>query len=53
MNNLEKIDSIRKFEKRSTELYEQKYNRKDWEDKKSEAITFYNKCKMIAYKEIF
>lgn len=53
MNNLETIQKVQKYEKRITELFEQKFSKADWEAKKPDALKWAKKCRAIAYKEMF
>lgn len=47
------FQKVAKFQDRTRELYEQKFNKADWEAKKPEAIKWYKKCKEVAASEIF
>jgi len=41
------------FNERVLALYEEKFNREDWNAKRPEAVRWYNKCKVTAASEIF
>jgi hypothetical protein len=47
------FEKLLKFNERTKELYEQKFNKADWDAKKPEAKRWYNKCKKQAMSEIF
>ena len=47
------MEKIRKHTELVTKLYEQKFNRADWDAKKPEAIKWFNKCKVTAYNQLF
>jgi len=46
------FQKVAKFQDRTRELYEAKFNKTDWEAKKPEAIKWFNKCKKQAMSEI-